>query len=118
MTDTYKQHEAAFANLSAFIVTNKKGGTYGNNRLQMPAKRRGKAILLPAHYRHSYANGYGYDKRSAAMVDAITKIGKTAPSDADAGKTYSAFARVAGKIDARQWDSCIRDAGFNVLQAV
>ncbi len=137
MTDIYKQHEAAFAQVQAFVILKEiayGGPAHPNKQLErvatiafkFPRDGAGRlycylhVIGLPMVRGH--ANGYGYDKKSAAFANAANKIiipSDTAPVDV---KSYmevtSRLHSAAIESDAGNWDRALRESGFTVLQAV
>lgn len=121
MTNIYVQHQKTFSNVSAFVITKGKERV-ATIAFKFPRDGAGRLYcylhIIGVPMVRGHANGYGYDKRSAAMVDAIAKVGRAASSDAGTSKTYSAFAKAAPKMDAGQWENCLSLAGFNVFQAV
>ncbi len=125
MTDIYKLHDAAFANVSAFIVMhdNERVATIafkfprdGAGRLYVYVHWIGNEMV------RGYAGGYGYDKRSAACASAARKViaehGRTieeaTPDKLARRQFWLALSRDGGNT----WDSELRERGFTVYQAV
>jgi hypothetical protein len=73
---------------------------------------------MGARMERGYANGYGYDKRSAAVAAAICKINPATTPEGKASADLNAFAGAALEMDGRDWTRAIEDAGFTVWQAV
>lgn len=124
MTDIYAQHDAAFANVSAFVIL--KNG----ERVATVAIKRGAAVTAYVHLigvpmTKGRASGGGYDRASAAVSEAVRKITPMEP-EADymsarelaftANRTAMLNARQ--DMDSRDWTDALRRAGFSVLQAV
>lgn len=118
MTDIYDQHKAAFASVSAYVVTK------GDDLIATVAFKFAKSGTRTTVYLHihgaqmvrAYANGGGYDKASAAM---FTAIGRVVAEDGDIRtiQRLGAF-RDAVTDNGQHWDNALRHAGFTVLQAV
>ena len=118
MSRIYEQHDAAFSQVSAFVVL--KSG----ERVATIAFKIGNAVTAYVHWIgvemvRGVANGGGYDRRSAACGTAARKI----PDDVtgrepDQGASRLAFVDALHDRDGRDWQARLRDAGFTVLQAV
>ena len=110
MTKVYDQHDAAFARVSAYVIL-KDGERVATVALRFPADGAGRLYAyvhwLGCEMTRGYAGGGGYDKRTAAVHDAMQRI-----VGAD-----SAFVATAVD-DGYSWDRKLTDAGFVVLQAV
>jgi len=137
MTDIYKQHEAAFAQVSAYVIL-KDGERVATVAFKFPRTGAGR-LWAYVHWIglemvRGHAGGYGYDKRTAAVSVAARKMGDvrgpdSVPSDhydlilerarlrKDA-ENYNAFRETISADRGPTWDSALRDAGFTVLQAV
>jgi hypothetical protein len=63
-----------------------------------------------------FAAGCGYDKRSAAVAHAISKM--PIGAGAEAWESYEAFCKALARDGGSYWDRKLEDAGFTVLQAV
>jgi hypothetical protein len=118
----YDQHDAAFAQVSAFVILD-KGERVATVALKMPPRGRGEGRLwayvhwIGSPMARGFASGYGYDKASAAVNAAGARI----PDDIRGTDTTP---RRAGFIDALghdrgpRWAAELEAAGFTVLQAV
>lgn len=68
------------------------------------------------------ASGYGYDKATAALADAMrkwptwTEDGNAFGAEQSAG--FNAFRLALAHDGGQRWDSALRAAGFTVLQVV
>jgi hypothetical protein len=110
----YDQHQKAFANVAAYVVTDA-----GGERVATVAFKYAASGLRTTCYFHiiglpmvkAFASGGGYDKCSAAAHRACQKIGKLHNSLREP-------LRAAIKDEGSSWDRDLRDAGYNVLQAV
>lgn len=126
--DIYQQHDAAFNNVSAFVVL--KDG----ERVATVAFKRGLSVTCYLHIiglemTKGRANGGGYDRQSAAAWDAVSRSKPTPPApmehsesiayktclNALRGEIVEALKNGNGR---SHWDKALRDAGFTVLQAV
>lgn len=116
MADIYAQHAAAFASVSAFVILNRTGEHVATVALKFPRDGAGR-LYAYVHWtgvemKRGHANGYGYDKLSAAVADAARRI--EWPADAAA----AAFAAAAMLDCGADWILAVESAGFRVLQAV
>jgi hypothetical protein len=92
-----------FSRVGAWVILNKSGEICGTVKILFPAD--GAGVLKAVIHEHGFepqmgtSGGYGYDKKSAALSGA--KFGDIILED-------------SGK----DWTNQLRDAGFNVYQAV
>lgn len=123
MTNIYEQHDKAFANVSAYVIL-KDGNSVAKIAFKFPRDGAGRLYAyvhwVGAEMVRGQAGGYGYDKRSAAVQDAVQKM-KPHRSNVDGAYNdpkqtafMSAFAMDGGEY----WDTKLRVAGFTVIQAV
>ena len=128
MAFIYEQHKAAFSRVSAFVILDAKGERVATVAIKFPADGSGRLYayvhVIGVEMVRAFANGYGYDKRSAAVADAILKIGKC-ERDFDDGSysdrvndTREKFRLAAPLMDSDDWIRSIESMGFKVLQAV
>ena len=127
MTDVYTQHDAAFAKVSAFVILDTSGERVATVAIKFPRDGAGRLYayvhLLGVEMVRAHANGYGYDKRSAAVAAAVAKIpamGDDRPEDyaAAVNRNRAALQSVAREMDSGDWTRAVEKAGFRVLQAV
>lgn len=124
----YDQRDAAFANVSAFVVM-KDNERVATIAFKFPRDGAGRlycylhVIGLPMV--RGYAGGYGYDKRSAAFTDAAKKqtqvkleSWQSADGYAEQYAIAEAFYTAVASRDGREWNDNLRGAGFTVFQAV
>ena len=120
----YKQHEAAFKNVSAYVIADATGERVATIAFKFAAS--GLRTTCYMHWLGSpmvkgVANGGGYDKASAAAWAASQTIktgdAANAPPDGEKMNAFIAFVS-AIKDQGRHWDQDLKAAGFNVLQAV
>lgn len=124
MAKVYEQHDAAFRQVSAFVIM-KGGERVATIAMKFPADGAGRLYAyvhwLGIEMVRGHAGGYGYDKRSAAVANAARKM--TDPKMEDGrplpmANNYRGFIAALLPDDGRYWDQRLRDAGFTVLQAV
>lgn len=119
MTNIYDQHKAAFANVSAYVVLDKNGNRIASIAFKYPRDGAGRLYayvhLFGATMVRGFAGGGGYDKASAAVLEAVSKI---KPGNYYEG-SQGHVAAFKGMVDCgRDWTRQIADAGYTVLQAV
>ena len=129
MTDIYEQHKAAFAQVEAYVIC-KDGKRVATIAFKFPRDGAGRLYAyvhwIGLEMVRGFASGGGYDKRSAACSNAITEkivrrdpAGTGTQSKAELQRTYLDFCQALMDGDnGASWDRCLRDAGFDVLQAV
>jgi hypothetical protein len=134
----YEQFAKSFNRVAAYVILNKNGELVAKVAFKFPAD--GAARLYT--YIHwmgiemvrGQASGYGYDKRSAAVANAVSKITKvngpeTVTNDhhdliaerrrvRKVQEAQTAFLGALGKDCGEYWDTRLRNAGFTVIQAV
>ncbi len=138
MTNIYEQHEKAFPLVSAYVLMN-DGERIGKIAFKFPKDGAGRLWCyfhyLGAEMSRGYAGGYGYDKRTAAVENAIKNIKPYAHNldltpDNETTKKYwqdhenmmngqldkirAMFKDIGGK----DWVDVFRDNNIQVLQAV
>jgi hypothetical protein len=131
--DIYRQHEATFSNVSAFVIM-REGERVATVALKFPKDGAGR-LWVYVHFLgvpmvRDYAGGYGYDKRSHAVTHAAGKIKQIPLSGYTAGQDWAEKAHIAEKerlqhfiaalsdIGGKDWVDALRDAGYTVMQAV
>lgn len=121
MTDIYDQHKAAFASVSAFVVL-KDGARVATVALKFPKDGSGR-LYAYVHWLglpmvRGFANGYGYDKRTAACSVAARLItGLPGIPDSDHATALD-FREALMRDSGSDWARALEDVGFTVLQAV
>ena len=123
VTNIYDQHRAAFANVSAYVIC-RKGERVATIAFKYP--RDGAGRLYAYVHVHGvpmvrgFAAGGGYDKHSAACADAARRIGLKAlePELVQYASDRNAIVEALMHDDGFHWDRHLRDAGFDVFQAV
>jgi hypothetical protein len=118
MPDIYEQHDKAFRNVSAYVVM-KGPNLVAKVAFKFPRDGAGR-LYCYLHFPgtpmvRGYASGYGYDKRSAAVASAASKI-------ADPERRLLEHAQTAIQAvendNGEYWDSRLRKAGFEVIQSI
>jgi hypothetical protein len=117
MTDIYDQHKVAFANVAAYVVM-KDGDRVATVAFKYPRDGAGRLYayvhVIGLRMVRGFAGGYGYDKHSAAVENAVAKMGDYMAGTAR-GELMHAI--LTGG-DGIYWYDRLRKAGFDVWQAV
>ena len=120
MSNIYKQHEAAFANVSAFVLTDSTGARVGTVAFKFPRDGAGRLYcylhLIGSEMVRGFAGGGGYDKRSAAFGEALRRFKPV--DDVIAARAAALQVEFAKYGDSYGWERACANSGFNVLQAV
>ncbi|KDR90955.1 hypothetical protein L905_24035 [Agrobacterium sp. TS43] len=120
----YDQFDKAFNRVSAYVILDKSGECVAKVAFKFPADGAGRLYAyvhwLGVPMVRGFAGGYGYDKRSAAVASAANQLyGKDDKLLHDNGNPlYHAFAYAIVRDSGEYWDTRLRDAGFDVIQAV
>lgn len=122
MTKIYTQHDAAFNRVSAYVIL-RNGEHVAKVAFKFPADGAGRLYAYVHWFGiemvRGYANGYGYDKKSAAVEDAISAAAKRIISSPEKHSfSYLEFCRALTNIGGNNWDRALVDAGFTVIQAI
>lgn len=116
-SDIYDQHRQAFKNVSAYVIV-KDGKRVASIAFKFPADGVGRLWAYVHFFAvpmvRGQAKGYGYDKASAAVENAVRMI--NAPDHVD--NNFVPFIANLSRINGASWDSVLRDAGFDVFGAV
>ena len=128
MTDIYDQHKAAFASVSAFVILDATGERVATVAIKFPrdgaARLYAYVHLIGTEMVRGHANGYGYDKRSAAVDSAISHIKLTerfnssGPYSVAIAAHMKALKGAALEMNGNDWTRALEKAGFRVVQAV
>lgn len=122
MTDIYEQHQKSFAQVSAYVIADKKGERLGNVAFKFPKDGASRLYcyfhVFGTEMVRGQANGYGYDKKSAAVRDALDKLKVKDGCDPGVKKLIHALQTHGPAMDSGNWDNVLRNAGYNILQAV
>lgn len=135
MADIYKQHATHFKNVSAYVVLF-CGERVATIAYKFPKDGAGR-LYCYVHWFGSamvrgHANGYGYDKESAAAAAAAKWIrgsqiwdktlnngfGGYSKQTEEPSKDQARFIAALSDDNGQHWDRRLADAGFVVLQAV
>lgn len=121
MSDIYDQHSAAFARVSAYVIL-KDGERVATIAFKFPADGAGRLYAYVHWFGtemvRGFAGGGGYDKRSAAVADAISKWDSRSTRAPSSDVAIAAFRGALNRDDGNYWDRRLEDSGFTVLQAV
>ena len=117
MTDIYDQHEKAFANVAAYVILDSKREKVATVAIKFPNDGAGRLYAyvhwIGAQMVRGFAAGGGYDKRSAACADAMSKV-----RFEDIGRIPTPFLEALSKDSGFSWDRELEKAGYMVLSAV
>lgn len=123
MTDIYNQHAAAFINVQAFTAFKLIDGNITNLikvAFKFPKDGAGRLYcylhILGTPMVRGMANGYGYDKRSAAIMDAVNKMDDK--ESAIYSGQISDLKAALYNCESKDYDDALRDAGYTILTAV
>lgn len=119
----YRQHDKAFQNVSAYAVL-RGGEVVAKVAFKFPHDGAGR-LYAYVHWIGSpmlrgHASGYGYDKRSAAVAGAISKVrceALTTGLDGDR-RMPRAFVDALATDGGSYWNTRLENAGFIVVQVV
>lgn len=132
MTNIYDQHISAFKNVSAYVIL-KDGKRVATVAFKYPKDGAGRLYAyvhwIGTEMARGFANGYGYDKHSAAVESAVERIEHVHDPEAhakdwirlDDEKTNAeidAFKAILKDCGGSYWDIKLENAGFSVLRAV
>lgn len=127
----YDQHRAAFSNVSAYVI-GCAGERVATLAFKFPRDGAGRlycyAHWLGLEMARGYAGGYGYDKRTAAAASAARNLPEmdtaatysdgTPVHTANQAKAFAAFLDALRADNGHDWEWHLREAGFDVWQAV
>lgn len=124
----YEQHDKTFSNVSAYVLTNDKGYRIGTLAFKFPKDGAGRLYcylhIIGLEMVRGYAGGYGYDKRSASVVDAVRAI---KPCDSEyvgedrrieLNNLRESLQLAFNNIGGEDWKNIFRNLNIEVLQAV
>ena len=121
MTDIYEQHDKAFAKVSAFVIL-KDGERVATVAIKFPTDGAGRlwayTHFLGAPMTRHHADGYGYDKRSPAVIGGFAKAAFERAEPMERLAKLRDFRAALGSDDGEYWDRKLEKAGYQVLQAV
>lgn len=121
MTKIYDQHNAAFTNVSAYIVM-KDNERVATVAFKFPRDGAGRLYAYVHWFGlemvRGHANGYGYDKKSAACESAGYTLAKNTCDLELRPFGLVTFLRALQNIGGSTWDRRLQEAGFTVHQAV
>ena len=124
MSKIYEQHDKAFIKVKAYIIVH-EGKRVATIAFKRPADGAGRLYAyvhwIGTEMLRGSASGGGYDKASAACASAVRACGKapgTVTAPYDYAQAARAFCAALAKDGGYTWDRALRDAGFDVWQAV
>lgn len=126
--EVYDQHDAAFKHVSAYVIM-KDSERVATIALKFPKDGEGRLYAyvhyIGAEMVRAYAGGYGYDKRSAAITHAASKIPAYkancegfADHEIKMNAEIDAFKAALSDIGGKDWADALRDSGYQALKAV
>jgi hypothetical protein len=124
MPNIYDQHAAAFKNVQAFTAFKLVDGQVTNVikvAFKFPKDGAGRLYcylhLIGTPMVRGFANGYGYDKRSAAIMSAADKLDMRA-GEGEFMPEIEALHTALQNCESKGYDGALREAGFTILTAV
>lgn len=128
MPDIYDQHKAAFANVSAYVSLSdhssfpKAPERFATIAFKFPKDGAGRLYAYVHVFGQPMVRGFaasgGYDKHSAAVANAISKITERGDCDGTDAASLESFCRALATAGGSYWDRKLAAVGFTVLQAV
>jgi hypothetical protein len=119
MPDIYDQHMTHFARVSAYVIL-RNGERVATIAFRFPADGAGRLYAyvhwLGVPMVRGFAGGFGYDKRSAAVENALPRMRMV--DDFEARMYQEQFIGGLRVDNGHYWNRRLEDAGFTVLQAV
>lgn len=118
MSSIYQQQEKAFANVGAYVLM------YGGEVLGRITIKYGARVTAYVHIHGTAmvkgtAGGGGYDRTSAAIINAAATINATNPHTGTLDTDAKAFAAImVNAQDGLDWETVLRKAGYVVLRAI
>ena len=124
MTAVYEAHSAAFARVSAAVITDRAGEMVAKIAFKYPRNGGGRVScylhVIGVPMVRGIATGFGYDKTSAAASRAASRL--AIPADHPVTNEFREMvADIRGALipdEGSTWDRELREAGFNVLTAI
>lgn len=121
MTDIYDQHKITFGAVAAYVITNAAGDRVATIAFKFPRDGSGRLYAyvhwIGVEMVRGFADGYGYDKQSAACSAAARKLKPLLAEYAHNSPALAFHAAIAAD-DGLYWHQHLERAGFRVLQAV
>ena len=121
MANIYDQHTAAFANVSAYVVM-KGGESVATIAFKFPKDGAGR-LYAYVHWVgiemvRGHANGYGYDKKSASVANAVGKLPVSVHNPDCRDAQFINFKAALQNDNGYDFEYRLREVGFTVHQAV
>lgn len=129
MTKIYNQHDAAFAQVSAYALLDSDNNHIGKVAFKFPKDGAGRLYcyfhIHGLEMVRGFAGGYGYDKSSAAFQDAARKKLESTQNEWISADTFAKHMANANKIaeackagEGKDWSDALRDAGYTLLRVL
>lgn len=128
LKDIYKQHDNTFNLVSAYVILDKQGNRVATLAFKFPKDGAGRLNcffhLIGVEMIKGFAGGYGYDKRSHAVSNAIKNLENTYNIQYG-NKDFQNFDNIIknlknafDKIGGENWDTVFHSLGYKIYQAV
>jgi hypothetical protein len=118
----YDQFDKAFNRVSAYVILDKSGECVAKVAFKFPADGAGRLYAyvhwLGVPMVRGFAGGYGYDKRSAAVANAVNKMIVPVEMEPLTAAAMHNFLGATERDSGEYWDTRLRNAGFTVIQAI
>lgn len=113
----YDQHKSSFPNVSAYVVVDKLGNRVASVAIKFNTVLYAYVHVFGGPMTRGSAGGGGYDKTSAAVLHAVSKIKREDYGDFEQFRDHAdAFKRM---VDCGYgWERQLTDAGYRVYQVV
>lgn len=123
MTNIYDQHDKAFRNVSSYVLI-KDNKKIASISFKYPKDGAGRVScylhVIGTPMVKGVVNGYGYDKASAAIMNAVTKLYINL-TDKDAKKYNNVCQNLQHLLkdaDSKGWDRCFYNSPYELIQAI
>lgn len=118
----YEQHEKSFPQVAAYVVL-KDGERVATIAFKFPKDGAGRLYAyvhwIGVEMVRGQADGYGYDKKSAAVESAMSQMfAKNKECPILPNTDHEAFFNALDIIGGSNWNTALEKDGFTVLQAV
>ena len=121
MTDIYDLHKRAFPNVAAYVILH---GSEKVATIAFKYPRDGSGRLyayvhwIGVEMVRGFAGGYGYDKHSAAVRNAVFPKMRMTDDEAFHYLEQREFFAALSRDDGQYWNHRLERAGFTVMQAI
>jgi hypothetical protein len=121
--DIYRQHDAAFSSVSAFVILAGDNSRAATIAFKFPRDGAGRLYcylhVFGVAMVRGFAAGGGYDKKTAAAAHAAEKLSTDGLHNYPETKAHiEAIRKALEKDGGYDWSRELENAGFKVMQAV